>query len=82
MVEKPESSSRPVPQPGQTLFLCPLNGCRFYTDKEGMRNYTAAMHLSNIHNVRARDMVLSPGYYKYEKIKGEEIHNAIERLVI
>ena len=82
MVEKPESS-RLVPQPGQILFFCPLNGCRFYTDKDGMKNYTAARHLRNNHNVRARDMELAPpGYYKYEKIKGEEIHIALERLVV
>lgn len=61
----------PRPKPGQTLFLCPVNGCSFYTTKEGFKNKEAASHLSNDHKVTLKDMV--PGKYKFDKIKGEKL---------
>ena len=72
-LDKKDVSSRlrPVPGPGQTLLLCPVPNCDFYTTKEGFKNKLAALHLSRDHNVTVNDIV--PGKFKFEKIKGEKV---------
>merc|ERR1719158_9851 len=57
-----------------TLFLCPMDGCDFSTNKEGMlataqRAGKAAQHLKMEHKIRAVDM--KPGMYKFNKVKYE-----------
>merc|ERR1719422_1580592 len=58
------------PPKGQTLFLCPVENCDFYTTKEGFKDNSAANHLRNDHKVTAADM--TPGKYKFKKVKGEK----------
>ena len=64
----------PKPKPGQTLFLCPLDKCDFFTTKEGFKNGLAAKHLREIHKLTAADMTV-PGKFKFQKLKGEKVRN-------
>ena len=61
----------PRPAPGETLYLCPLQQCKFYTNKAGMLSGEAARHLCIHHQVRPADM--RPGAFKFTKLKGEKI---------
>ena len=67
----PMKPSPPKPEPGQTLFLCPLPDCTFFSSKEGMMAGLAARHLSQEHQIKARDM--KPGVFRFTKLKGEKL---------
>jgi len=70
--EVPKIQPKPVtPQPGQTLFLCPVDNCDFYTTRAGFENKIAANHLIKDHKVTPADM--TPGKYKFKKVKGEKV---------
>ena len=62
--------ARQFPQKGQTLFLCPVENCDFYTTKEGFKDNSVANHLKIDHKVTAADM--KPGKYKFKKVKREK----------
>ena len=74
--DSPNSKEKvlPKPKPGQTLFLCPLDKCDFFTTKEGFKNGLAAKHLREIHKLTAADMTV-PGKFKFQKLKGEKVRN-------
>ena len=70
---EPFASAVP-PRKMVTMFLCPIEGCDFSTNKEGMyataqRAGKAAQHLKMEHKIRAVDM--RPGMYKFNKVKYE-----------
>eukprot|EP00092_Neocalanus_flemingeri_P010852 GFUD01011685.1.p1 GENE.GFUD01011685.1~~GFUD01011685.1.p1 ORF type:complete len:399 (-),score=114.20 GFUD01011685.1:58-1197(-) len=65
-VVKQETIPIPTTKP-QSLYYCPISDCSFYTNKEGMKNSKAALHIKNDHKIKAKDM--KPGMYKFTKIK-------------